>query len=56
MIGKWNVNNLIATIGKKLPGFEKACADDTELVLLHQDAFVAAYQESEYMLLGMAIK
>jgi hypothetical protein len=30
--------------------------DDTELVLLHQDAFAADYQEDEYMLLGMAIK
>ena len=34
----------------------KACADDTELVLLHQDAFAADYQEDEYMLLGMAVK
>jgi len=34
----------------------KACADDTELVLLHQDAFAADYQADEYMLLGMAIK
>ncbi len=33
-----------------------ACADDTELVLLHEDAFAADYQEDEYMLLGMAIK
>src|ERR1019366_1608342 len=32
-------SNLIATIRKKLPEFAKACADDTELVLLHQDAF-----------------
>jgi hypothetical protein len=29
-------SNLIATIRKKLPEFAKACADDTELVLLHQ--------------------
>jgi hypothetical protein len=27
-----------------------------ELVLLHQDAFAADYQEDEYTLLGMAIK
>jgi hypothetical protein len=32
---------LIATIRRKLPDFAKACADDTELVLLHQDAFAA---------------
>lgn len=49
-------SDLIATIRKKLPEFAKACADDTELVLLHQDAFAADYQEGEYMLLGMAIK
>jgi len=49
-------SSLIATIRKNLPDFAKACADDTELVLLHQDAFAADYQEDEYMLLGMAIK
>jgi hypothetical protein len=32
------------------------CAGDAELALLHQDAFVADYQEDEYTLLGMAIK
>src|ERR1039457_5508679 len=49
-------SNLIATIRRKLPEFAKACADKTELVLLHQDAFAADYQEDEYTLLGMAIK
>src|ERR1039457_1470489 len=49
-------SSLIATIRKKLPEFAKACADDSELVLLHQDAFAADYQEDEYVLLGMAIK
>jgi hypothetical protein len=49
-------SRLIATIKKKLPEFSKACADDVELVLLHQDAFAADYQEDEYTLLGMAIK
>ena len=49
-------SSLIATIRRKLPDFVKACADDTELVLLHQDAFAADYQEAEYTLLGMAIK
>jgi len=49
-------SSLIATIRTKLPEFAKACADDTELVLLHQDAFAADYQENEYVLLGMAIK
>jgi hypothetical protein len=49
-------SSLIATIRKKLPDFANACPDDTELVLLHQDAFAADYQEDEYLLLGMAIK
>ena len=49
-------SSLIATIRKQLPEFAKVCADDTELVLLHQDAFAADYQEDEYTLLGMAIK
>jgi hypothetical protein len=49
-------SSLIATIRRKLPDFAKACADDAELVLLHQDAFSADYQEEEYTLLGMAIK
>lgn len=49
-------SNLIATIRRKLPEFAKACADDTELVLLHQDTFAVDYQEDEYMLLGMALK
>src|SRR5260370_35573914 len=49
-------SSLIATIRKNLPDFAKACADDTELVLLHQEAFAADYQEDEYKLLGMAIK
>ena len=48
--------NLIAAIRAKLPDFARMCADDTELVMLHQDAFAADYQEDEYMLLGMAIK
>lgn len=41
-------SSLIAAIRKKLPEFAKACADDAELVLLHQDAFAADYQEDEY--------
>jgi hypothetical protein len=49
-------SSLIATIRKNLPDFAKACADDAELVLLHQDSFAADYQEDEYALLGMAIK
>jgi hypothetical protein len=48
--------DLIATIRAKLPDFARMCADDPELVMLHQDSFAADYQEDEYMLLGMAIK
>jgi hypothetical protein len=49
-------SNLIATIRKMLPEFAKACADETDSGLRHQDAFAADYQEDEYWLLGMAIK
>jgi hypothetical protein len=44
-------SGLIATIRRKLPVFAKAWVDDAELVLLHQDAFAADYQEDEYTLL-----
>ena len=49
-------SSLIAAIRMKLPDFAKACADETKLVLLHQDAFAADYQEDECTPLGMAIK
>jgi hypothetical protein len=39
-------SSLIATIRKEPPEFAKACADDTELVLHHQDAFAADYQQT----------
>ena len=48
--------SLIATIGAQLPDFARMCADDMELVLLHQDSFAADYQDDEYTLPGMAIK
>jgi hypothetical protein len=48
-------SNLIATIRQKVPEFVRACADESEYVLLHQDAFAADYQKDEYLLLGMAI-
>jgi hypothetical protein len=44
-------SSLIAAIRKELPEFAKACADDTEMVLLHQDAYAADYEEDEYTLL-----
>jgi hypothetical protein len=49
--------NLIMTIGKSLPDFAKAChAENIPVVILHQDAFAADYQEDEYRLMGMAVK
>ncbi|MGA7924478.1 MAG: hypothetical protein WCA20_00620 [Candidatus Sulfotelmatobacter sp.] len=48
-------SNLVAVIRNDLPEFAKACAGDAEVVLLHQDAFAADYQDDEYVLLGMAI-
>jgi hypothetical protein len=48
--------NLVREIQEKLPDFAKACADDVEVVVLHQDAFAATYEDDEYLLLGMAIK
>ena len=48
---------LIAAIEKTLPDFAKTCrAQDTPVVIMHQDAFAADYQEEEYRLMGMAIK
>jgi hypothetical protein len=49
-------SKLIATIRKTLPDFARMCEDASEMVLLHQDAFAADYQDDEYVLLGMAIK
>ena len=49
-------SELVSKIRNLLPDFVKACAADADMVLLHQDAFAAAYQEDEYALLGMAIK
>jgi uncharacterized circularly permuted ATP-grasp superfamily protein len=46
----------LSTIRKRFPDFAKACAADADVVILHQDSFAAAYQETEYLLLGMAIK
>jgi len=48
---------LISAIEKKLPEFARMCRDPgSQLVVMHQDAFAADYQEEEYKLLGMAVK
>jgi thymidine kinase len=49
-------SELVSKIQSSLPEFVKACAAAADMVLLHQDAFAAAYQEDEYVLLGMAVK
>ena len=40
----------------ELPEFVKACIGKADVVILHQDAFAADYQEEEFALLGRAIK
>lgn len=48
---------LIADIESTLPEFVKACnSDQTNAVILHQDAFAEDLQEHEFLLLGKAIK
>jgi hypothetical protein len=50
-------SDLIAVVEKILPDFARAChAHDTPVVIMHQDAFAADYQEEEYRLIGLAIK
>ena len=49
-------STLVSRIQSSLPDFAKACAADADMVLLHQDAFAADYQDNEYALLGMAVK
>jgi len=59
---KDRVSALRATVERFLPGFVKTVAaargDGTkvDMVVLHQDAFAAGYDEDEYALLGMAVK
>ena len=50
-------SDLIVAVEKMLPDFARAChAEDIPVVVLHQDAFAADYQDEEYRLMGMAIK
>ena len=49
-------SELVSRIQSRLPDFVKACAADADMVVLHQDAFAADYQDNEYALLGMAVK
>ena len=43
-------------IQARLPDFASACENDTEVILIHQDAFAANLQEEEFALLGRAVK
>ena len=49
-------HTLTTAIEELLPDFAKSCRDAKEVMVLHQDAFAADYQDDEYKLLGMAIK
>ena len=50
-------SNLIAAIEEILPDFVRACRNpDAPVIIMHQDAFAADYQDDECKLLGRAIK
>lgn len=49
-------SRLVRTVQEKLPGFVNACAADLDVIVLHQNAFAADYQESDCTLFGMALK
>jgi hypothetical protein len=48
--------NLRIYIETALPEFAASCKADADVVLIHQDAFAADYQEEEYSLLGKVVK
>jgi hypothetical protein len=48
--------DLKSEIEAKLPDFARACQSDVDMVLMHQDAFAAGYQDHEFTLLGKAVK
>jgi len=45
-----------AELERSLPDFVNSCRDKAGVVIIHQDAFAADYQDNEYTLLGKAIK
>jgi hypothetical protein len=47
---------LAAEVEGLLPDFVNSCRDKAAVVVIHQDAFAADYQDHEYALLGKAIK
>jgi len=52
-----NKQKMIETVEEELPDFVKMVkTTKDEMIVFHQDAFAADYQENEFTLLGMAIK
>jgi hypothetical protein len=47
---------LMVEVERVLPDFVNSCRDKADVVVIHQDAFAADYQDHEYALLGKAIK
>jgi hypothetical protein len=47
---------LAAEIERLMPDFVNSCRDKADVLIIHQDAFGADYQDREYALLGKAIK
>jgi hypothetical protein len=47
---------LAAEVEGLLPDFVNSCRDRADVVIIHQNAFAADYQDHEYALLGKAIK
>ena len=47
---------LAAEVERLLPEFVNSCRGKAHVVIIHQDAFAADYQDHEYALLGKAIK
>jgi hypothetical protein len=41
---------LVEEVAKRLPEFVRMCDQEADVVMLHQDAFAADYQEEEYRL------
>jgi hypothetical protein len=47
---------LAAEVERLLPDFVNSCRDKADVVIIHQDAFAADYQDDEYALLGKGDK
>ncbi len=47
---------LTTEIESLLPEFARTCRESADVLVLHQDAFAADYQDHEYTLFGKAIK